>query len=228
FRLVVKRNRRRWSAPAEQLLEVITPRTNAALITPAENLVGSLSLHTTSPDGGPVALEIVADGERSRFFVRSEKRAQQRQLQAQIGAAYPQATLRSLDPSSMLSGDPLRVGCDERMACCTLALRDGDHLPIRTFNDRELDADSGATQVDPVLGILRALDDLPIGWRALSQLVLIEPAPRNWTRAYQRMALQNPVTAKRSATTDAATSLTTPLSLFAPPLPLPLSLNPQT
>jgi hypothetical protein len=70
FRLVVKRNRRRWPAPAEQLLEVITPRTNAALITPAENLVGSISLHTTSPDGGPVALEIVADGERSRSFVR--------------------------------------------------------------------------------------------------------------------------------------------------------------
>jgi hypothetical protein len=71
----------------------------------------------------------------------------------------------------MLSGDPMRVGSDKRIACCTLALRDGDHLPIRTFHDRELDADSGATQVDPVLGILRALDDLPIGWRALSQLV---------------------------------------------------------
>jgi hypothetical protein len=228
FRLVVKRNRRRWPAPAEQLLEVITPRTNAALITPAENLVGSISLHTTSPDGGPVALEIVADGERSRFFVRSEKRAQQRQLQAQIGAAYPQATLRSLDPSSTLSGDPLRVGSDERMACCTLALRDGDHLPIRTFHDRELDADSGATQVDPVLGILRALDDLPTGWRALSQLVLIEPAPRNWARAYQRLALQNPVTAERSGTTNRGTSLTSLISLFGLGLAAVVVLNAWT
>src|SRR5437764_762275 len=200
FRLVVKR--KRVLAPAEQLLEVITPRTNAALITPAENLCGSLSLYTTTPGGGPVALEIVADGERSRFFVRSESKSQQRQLQGQIGAAYPQATLRSLHPASMLSGDPLHVGSDERIACCTLALRDGDHLPIRTFHDRELDADSGATQVDPVLGILRALDDLPAGWRAVSQLVLFEPAPLKWARAYQRMALQNPVTADRSGTAD--------------------------
>src|SRR5262249_8844026 len=155
FRLVVKRNRRRSRAPAEQLLEVITPRTNAALITPAENLCGSLSLDITSPGGGPVALEIVADGERSRFFVRSGSKFRQRQLEGQIGGAYPQARLRSLEPASMLSGDSLYVGPDERIACCTLALRDGDHLPIRTFHDRELDADSGASQVDPVLGILR-------------------------------------------------------------------------
>src|SRR5215468_38161 len=228
FRLVVKRNRRRSLAPAEQLLEVITPRTNAALITPAENLCASLSLHTTSPDGGPVALEIVADGERSRFFVRSEKRAQQRQLQAQIGAAYPQATLRSLDPATMLSGDPLYVGADERIVCCTLALRDGDHLPIRTFHDRELDADAGATQADPVLGILRALDDLPIGWRALSQLLLIEPAPRNWARTYQRMALQNPVTAERPGTTNAGTSLTSLITLFGVGLAVFVALNAWT
>src|SRR5437879_1379653 len=139
LRLVVRRNRRRSLAPAEQLLEVITPRTNAALITPAANLCASLSLHTTTPGDGPVALEIVGDGERSRFFVRSESKSQQRQLQGQVGAAYPQGTLRSLDPASMLSGDPLRVGSDERIACCTLTLRDGDHLPIRTFHDRELD-----------------------------------------------------------------------------------------
>jgi hypothetical protein len=81
IRLVIKQNCRRAVAPAEQLLEVITPRTNAALITPAENLCGSLSLHTTTPGGGPVALQIVGDGERNRFFVRSESKSQQRQLQ---------------------------------------------------------------------------------------------------------------------------------------------------
>src|SRR5215467_4308867 len=108
LRLVVKRNA--TPAPAEQLLEVITPRTNAALITPAENLCGSLSLHTTTPGGGPVALEIVADGERSRFFVRTASTSGLRQLQGQIGAAYPQATLRLLNAESMLAGDPLYVG----------------------------------------------------------------------------------------------------------------------
>ena len=161
LRLVIKRNGGGALAPAEQLLEVITPRTNAALITPAENLCGSLTLETATPGNGPVALEIVADGERNRFFVRTERRAQQRRLQGQIGAAYPQATLRALEPASMPSGDPLHVGSDEQIACCALALRDRDYLPIRTFHDRDLDADSGAPQADPVLGILRALDDLP-------------------------------------------------------------------
>src|SRR5262249_11527767 len=154
-----------------------------------------------------------------------ERKSQQRQLEGQSGRPYPQASVRSLDPSTMLSGDPLYVGSDERIACCTLALRDGDHLPIRTFHDRELDADSGATQADPVLGILRALDNLPIGWRALSQLVLIEPAPRNWARAYQRMALQNPVTLERSSTTNTGTSLTSLVSLFGLVLAALVALN---
>ncbi len=143
LRLVIKRNGGGALAPAEQLLEVITPRTNAALITPAENLCGSLTLETATPGNGPVALEIVADGERNRFFVRTERRAQQRRLQGQIGAAYPQATLRALEPASMPSGDPLHGGSDEQIACCALALRDRDYLPIRTFHDRDLDADSG-------------------------------------------------------------------------------------
>jgi hypothetical protein len=225
FRFVVKRNGSRAFAPAEQLLEVITPRTNAALITPAENLCGSLTLHTASPVGGPVALEIVADGERSRFFVRTETTAQQRQLRGQIGAAYPQATLRSLEPASMPAGDPLRVGDDERVGCCALMLREGDHLPIRTFHDRELDADSGAAQVDPVLGVLRALDDLPVGWRALSQVVLVAPAPRRWARAYQRMALQNPVAAERSGRSDSGTSLASLVSLFGLGLAVLVSIN---
>src|SRR5262249_34429728 len=157
-----------------------------------------------------------------------ERKSQQRQLEGQSGRPYPQASVRSLDPSTMLSGDPLYVGSDERIACCTLALRDRAHLPIRTFHDRELDADSGATQVDPVLGILRALDDLPIGWRALSQLVLIEPAPRNWARAYQPVALQNPVTADRSGPSNAGTSLTSLISLFGLGLAVLVALNAWT
>lgn len=225
LRLVIKRNAGRARAAAEQVLEVITPRTNAALITPAENLCASLTLETATPGNGPVALEIVADGERNRFFVRTERKEQQRQLQGQIGAAYPQAVVHSLEPASMLSGDPLRVGRDEQMACCVLALRNGDHLPIRTFHDRDLDADSGAPQADPVLGILRALDDLPKGWHALSQLVLLEPAPAGWARAYQRMALENPVAAERSGTREAGSSLTSLVLMFGVALAVVVGLN---
>src|SRR5258708_30512804 len=94
LRVVVKRSRS-VHEPSEQLLEVVTPRTNAALISPAENLCGALTLQTSAPGGGPVALEIVSDGDRIRFLIRTATRAQQRQLPRQVGAPSPHAALRS-------------------------------------------------------------------------------------------------------------------------------------
>src|SRR5260221_7324489 len=61
---------------------------------PYTTLFRSLTLQTRGPSGGPVALEIVADGERSRFLVRTASELQQRQLRGQVGAAYPQAADR--------------------------------------------------------------------------------------------------------------------------------------
>src|SRR5438876_1980515 len=141
-RLVIRRNRRSGQSAAEKLLEVITPRTNIALISPAENLCGALALHTVAPGGGPVALEIVGDGERSRFLIRTK--AQQAHLRGQVAAAYPQADFRSVELATLPGGDPLRVGPNEQMACYSLGLRAGDHLPIRTFQDRDMDADAGS------------------------------------------------------------------------------------
>src|SRR5258708_32649610 len=102
----IKRNVARPVVPAQQLLEVVTPRTNAALISPAEHLCGSLTLQTRGPGGGPVALEIVADGERSRFLVRTESELQKRQLRGQAGAADPQAGLRPPEWATLPSGGP--------------------------------------------------------------------------------------------------------------------------
>jgi hypothetical protein len=76
-----------------------------------------------------------------------------------------------------------------------------------------------------VLGVLGAIDDLPAGWRALSQMVLLEPAPANWARAYQRLALQNPVSAERSGRGDAGTSLSSVLSIFGLGLAAVVGLN---
>src|SRR5437870_728323 len=56
LRVYVKRIGGTLRAPAGQLLEVVTPRTNAALISPAEHLCAGLSLHAGAPGGGPVAL----------------------------------------------------------------------------------------------------------------------------------------------------------------------------
>jgi len=225
LQLVIRRNRRVARSPAEQLLEVVTPRTNAALISPAENVCGALALHTAAPGGGPVALEMVGDGERSRFLVRTDTKAQQAQLRGQVAAAYPQAALRSLEPASLPGGDPLRVGPHEQLAGYTMELRAGDHLPIRTFGDRDMDADAGAAQADPVLGVLGALDHLPPGWRAVSQLVLHEPPPPDWARAYQRLALENPVAAERSTGSSGGTSMSGFLSLLGIGLAAVVGLN---
>src|SRR5579859_4608057 len=108
-RLVVKRNRRSGHRPAEELLEVVTPRTNTALISPAENLCSALALHTIAPGGGPVALEIVGDSERSRFVIRTDTKGQQAHLRGQVAAAYPQSAFRSLELATLPGGDPLRV-----------------------------------------------------------------------------------------------------------------------
>ncbi len=223
--LVVKRNRRSGYRPAEELLELVTPRTNAALISPAENLCSALALHTVAPGGGPVAPEIVGDSERSRFVIRTDTKGQQAHLRGQVAAAYPQAAFRRLELATLPGGDPLRVGPHEQIACYTLALRRGDHLPIRTFLDRDMDANAGSAQADPVLGVLGALQGVPPGWRALSQLVLREPAPMDWARAYQRLALENPVAAERSAASGGGTSLSGLISLFALGLAAVVGLN---
>ncbi len=97
LQVVIRRNRRWALKTSEQLLKLVTPRTNAALISPAENLCGALALQTSAPGGGPTALEIVADQERTRFVLRAGSKGQQDQVRGQVAAAYPQATLRSLD-----------------------------------------------------------------------------------------------------------------------------------
>ena len=210
----IRRNRGATRGPAEHLLEVVTPRTNTALISPAEHLCAGLSVDTGAPGGGPVALEIVADGERCRFLVRAQSEPQLRRLTGQLGAAYPQAALRSLDWASLSAGDPLQIGPSEQVTRYVMGLRAGDHLPIRTFQDRDLDADAGSAQADPGLGVLGAMQGLAPGWRMVSQLVLLEPAPANWARAYQRLALEHPISAERQGRGDMGTSLSSIISMF--------------
>ena len=190
------------------LLEVVTPRTNAALLSSAEHLFGALTL---TPDAGPVAVEIGADHERRRFLLRVSSASQRQRLAGQLGAAYPQAQLRLLDLESGVA-DPARLGDDEQLAACTLGLRAAAYLPLRIFGDRDLDADAGPAQADPVLGILAALADLPPGWRGLAQLVLLQPASSDWAEPYRRLALESPVQAERSG--DRGPSLVGPLLLL--------------
>ena len=191
--------------PAE-LVEVVTPRTNAAIVTPAENFLAAVAL----PE--PFALELAASATARWLLVRAGGAAMRRHLEAQLAAAYPQAALRRLDLGRSPGLDPAGAGPDEQAAACVLALRGPAYLPLRTYRDPEVDAARDA-QADPVLGLLGALDDLPDGWRALAQLVL-RPAPTDWCRAYLRLAVEHPLAHERAAAgAQADTSLTGVLSL---------------
>src|ERR1700716_1493896 len=100
---------RQPSAPAQpHLVEVVTPRTNVAALTSAENLFAAIAL------AEPFSLEIAADDSRRRFLVRAGSEGMRQQLASQLGAAYPQAELRPLasdaDPARCLPGEQA-LGC---------------------------------------------------------------------------------------------------------------------
>jgi len=48
----------------------------------------------------------------------------------------------------------------------------------------------------------------------VSQLALLEPAPANWARAYQRLALEDPVSAERAWGGTGGTSFSSVVSIF--------------
>src|SRR5258708_21446680 len=86
------------SAPAEQVMEVVTPRTNTALLSSAEHLFAGLTLQANAADGSAVSLEIVADSERRRFLLRTGTQEQQRRASAPLRAAFTRATAPPLPP----------------------------------------------------------------------------------------------------------------------------------
>src|ERR1700716_1221571 len=86
---------RQPSAPAQpHLIEVVTPRTNLAALTSAENLFAAIAL------AEPFSVEIAADGTRRQFLVRAAGARVRQQRESQLGAAYPQAELRRLQPEA--------------------------------------------------------------------------------------------------------------------------------
>ena len=187
MRLAVRRRHRAPAAAEPHVLEVVTPRTNAAALTSAENFFASIAPEES------FSVELAADSARRRFLVRAGSRHLRDQLVSQIGAAYPQAELRTVPPED----DPARAQPGEQLAACTLQLRAPAYLPLRTFTDLDVDGERAA-QADPMLGIVSALGDVPAGWRGLSQLVL-RRAPEDWCRGYQRKSVEHPLEHERAA-----------------------------
>jgi hypothetical protein len=186
-RFEVRRRQSRAGIAEARVVEIVTPRTNAAALTSAEHFFASLALEE------PFSLDIASDANHRQFLVRAAHPTACEQVLSQLSAAYPQAEFRTLGAEQ----DPATRRDGELVAACSLSLRAPVYLPLRTFTDLDVDGERAA-QADPVLGILSALGDLPPGWRGLSQLVLL-PAEENWCRDYQRLSVQHPLEHERVA-----------------------------
>jgi hypothetical protein len=98
------------AAPSEHVLEVVTPRTNAARLSPAEHFFAALALQVGTSGHNPVSVEISADADCRRFLARTATASEQRHVAGQLGAAYPQAVLRPFDRATFPAGDPAQHG----------------------------------------------------------------------------------------------------------------------
>src|SRR5207237_4096167 len=104
MRLALRRRRRAPTSAGEPfVIEVVTPRTNAAALTSAENLFASLA------PAEPISVEMAADSDRRRFLVRGSSAHMRQQVVSQLSAAYPQADLRPVaaeeDPAHALDDE---------------------------------------------------------------------------------------------------------------------------
>ena len=167
-----------------QLVEIISPRTNATTYTPLEHFFAALAR------AGAISLEIAGDTQARRFYARLPAGVARERLEAPLGAAYPQARLR---PAAI---DPARRLPNEQVAACRLELRAPEYLPLHILRDADIVAHR-APQADPLLGVLAALGSLPPGWRAVAQLVL-RPAPANWARRHLRRTVEHALEPERA------------------------------
>jgi len=126
-----------------ELVEVISPRTNAGGYTPVEQLFAAL----VREHG--ISLEIAADATARRFYARTVGVRARRAFRAQVNAACPQVTLRPA------VSDPAQRRADEQFSVRVLRLRGPEYLPLRVLREQEVISDR-APQADPLLGVLAA------------------------------------------------------------------------
>src|SRR3981081_1429174 len=107
-------------------------------------------------------LEIGGDATARRFYARFANEGARDILDAQLGAAYPQARVRQA------AADPAQLVPGEQVVVCALALREAEYLPLRIPRDAEIAADR-APQADPLLGVLAAGGSMPPGRLAVAQ-----------------------------------------------------------
>src|SRR5262245_51449176 len=107
----------------EHVIEIVSPRTNTALLSAAEHLFAGLTYQGSYHEGRRVALEIAADANSRRFLARCSSSEDALRLNGLFSSAYPQAELRSFQSATFPTGDPAALQLDEQVAVCTLELQ---------------------------------------------------------------------------------------------------------
>jgi flagellar biogenesis protein FliO len=169
---------------------IIPPRTASRReIAALEAVMANLALD----DRYPVALELVGDAHGVSLLVRAATTPALAHLMSQVQAIYPQARIDLLEGDR----DPLRLTAGE--AYSVIELRPGapSYLSLRTWDTRAGERHE-AEGTDPLLGVFSALQQLPTGTRAISQLAML-PARPTWSAPYGRKAVEHPLDPERLA-----------------------------
>jgi hypothetical protein len=136
----------------------------------------------------PVALEIAGTANYRRFFLRATTDKGYIHALAQLRARYPQAGILRVK----VEDDPLRLADDEAVSVVELAAGNASYLPLRTWQEEDMKQEG----LDPLLGVLAALDGIPEGMRVVAQIGMAPAAPA-WSRSSQRRAVEHPLEPER-------------------------------
>ncbi|GER88955.1 hypothetical protein KDW_31170 [Dictyobacter vulcani] len=163
-------------------------------------------------DRHPIALELVGTAEQRRFVIRATSQEGLDHAITQLRARYPLAYFRSL----LADDDPFVLRAGETISAIELKAGAAAYLPLRSWTEDEQSSDHA---MDPLLGVLGALDTLPPGVRVISQLALA-PAPMNWSRRHQRKAIEHALEPAREKERHVLREQHRPMGERGPSLPI--------
>src|SRR5579884_2002655 len=167
------------------LAQVIPPRHAERSPVVLEAAMQSLALS----ERDPVALEIAGTAHTRRFFLRASSSRGYIHALSQLRARYPQAGIVRVKAED----DPLHLSEDEEVSVVELAPGNASYLPLRTWQEEDMKQEG----LDPLLGVLAALDGIPEGMRVVAQIGMV-PATPAWSRSSQRRAVEHPLEPERA------------------------------
>jgi hypothetical protein len=176
------------SCPQTPLAARITPRgMSRREMAALETTMANLALDARHA----VALELAGDDAGVSFVVRAATAPALAHLVSQLQALYPQARIDLLERER----DPLRLAANEAYSVVELGLGAPSYLSLRTWDARAWEQ-RDAEGADPLLAVLSALQHLPPGTRAVTQLAML-PASPTWSAPYARKAVEHPLEPER-------------------------------